>query len=33
MVKKSYEKPLVIDLSIEGVTGIGAKECNDGVYV
>jgi hypothetical protein len=34
MAKKSYGKPLVIDLSIEGVTGIGegimAISCNTG---
>ena len=29
MAKKSYGKPLVIDLSIEGVTGIGARSCNN----
>ncbi len=33
MAKKSYGKPIVIDLSIEGATGIGAKECNHGLHV
>lgn len=28
--KKKYEKPVLIDLSIEGVTGIGAPTCNNG---
>ncbi|PWR73220.1 hypothetical protein [Methanospirillum lacunae] len=32
MVKKLHEKPLVIDLSIEGVTGIGATLCQDGFH-
>ena len=28
--KKPYTKPAIIDLSIEGITGIGAGTCNNG---
>jgi hypothetical protein len=33
MPKKPFVKPMIIDLSLEGMTGIGADSCNDGSAV